>query len=173
MKKMMLTALVLAALTMTAVAQPPQARQQGSRSEMHQHGQRQQDAQTMALKKAKFLQERLRLTEDQYNKVFKLYQKELEALEVSQQKGQSDAAQKKAMHDRISKKMKSILSDVQFAEWQQLEMRQHAHGPQAHHGMKVQSQHEQKAMYKGGKMHKGAPVIVKQSPRSVTVKIRH
>jgi len=97
------------------------------------------DAQSLALHKAKRYQHELNLTNEQYNKVYKLYRQEFESMESNRSNGQkADSATLLQSKQRIDKKMAKILSEVQYAEWKEIQARHrmHAQGPAKKQGGK-------------------------------------
>ena len=100
------------------------------------------DAETIALHKAKKCREVLRLTDEQYNKVFLIYKKAFSDLDKMRQKeGGADVNQgkdfakeekskaRKEFHAGIDKQMSKVLSEAQYAEWKQM----NEHSRRTHH----------------------------------------
>lgn len=79
---------------------------------------------SMALRKAQHCKARLSLNDTQFNQVFLLYKSEFEQLDKAKKEGATvDQKARTESRKRVEKKMKKILSDVQFAQWK--EMQQH------------------------------------------------
>jgi len=133
MKRMSLIAILAMVSLMPALAQQkPAPRMEGPRGPRPEikEGERPKfekmelTAESMALMKAKDLQRSLKLSDDQYNKVYKLYKKEFEAVEADKKAGKTpDEQQKKETKARVEKKMQKILNDAQFAEWKAMQQR--------------------------------------------------
>lgn len=154
LKKVSLVAVLAMISLMPALAQDQQSAERPERPRHEVRGdkfvgqqeKKQLSAQEIALHKAKKCQQQLKLDDKQFNKVFKLFKKELEKMEAAAGKEGADKAQlKKDMKQRIQKKMQGILSEVQFAEWQQMDQRSR------------QCQHKGKGHGAGGRHKQGAP----------------
>ena len=97
---------------------------QGPQGKCHrcfEQGQK-QNADEIALKKAKKIRHALKLDDKQYNDVYKIYQKTYKKLESGAFKGKK-RDEMHAAHMSIDKQMAKVLNDVQYAEWKQLESR--------------------------------------------------
>lgn len=168
MKKTFLAALAALAMTLSAQAQAPAHRPAHApqATEMHsakgQH--KKMDAQQIALRKAQMCRQELRLDDKQYDKVFKAYKAFFQQLE--QQKPaegqQLDQKLMKAAKDKLSKQMQKVLSDVQFAEWQQLEQRQWHKAKNAQPGRGKEVRHP---AAQHGKVHGAKPGARQMGPR--------
>lgn len=147
MKRMSLIAILAVLTLMPALAQqkqpvrverrPAPARCEAARCpHQHKHMAISREMMTpegMALKKAQHCKARLSLNDTQYNQVFQLYKKEFELMDKAKKEGATiDQTARQESHKRVEKKMKKILSDVQFAQWKQMQLqhKQHQHKPQ-------------------------------------------
>lgn len=140
MKKTFLAALAVLTLTLNAQAQQTAGQPtRPAKTEMHQKGQGKHfDATDMALRKAQICRQELRLNDKQYDKVFKAYKTFFMQMDQAKmaEGQQPDAKKIELAKAQLSKQMQKTLSEVQFAEWKQIEKRQHqkAKGGQAHRG---------------------------------------
>lgn len=96
---------------------------------------KQADPKQMALHKAMQLKKELDLTADQQDKVFQAYKQFFDAKFAPGQEKKADDSQMTAAREKLTKKMQKILNGVQFAQWQQGQLRGHQGHP-AHQGHK-------------------------------------
>lgn len=132
MKKTILTALavitmILGAQAQTTTQQNNCTRQDTAKMCQHKCQHKKFDAQAVALHKAKICRQELRLDEKQYNEVFKAYFAFFQTLEANKpEEGQQfDQKVMKDAKNTLGKQMKKTLSEVQFAEWQQMSRNHH------------------------------------------------
>lgn len=98
---------------------------------------KQADPKQMALHKAMQLKKELDLTADQQDKVFQAYKQFFDAKFAPGQEKKADDSQMTAAREKLTKKMQKILNGVQFAQWQQGQLRSH-NGHNAHKGPRPQ-----------------------------------
>lgn len=125
MKRMSLVAILTLATLMPAVASRGGEQKQGGNKCRKEVMMKRPDAETIALHKAKVCRKELRLNDEQYNQVFKIYKKAFS--EMARKDQQAVSEQDRAnMRATIDKQMSKVLTEVQFAEWKQ--MKHHASG---------------------------------------------